>query len=87
MARNEYSAILVIGRLLRTKTSVRMWGDDDDDDDEGHTEGRKSLGVGIKATEGVRARNHQPLWVDESNFCAYAESKQTRMGVWRSGHS
>ena len=32
MARNGNRAILVIGRLLKTKTSVRTWGEYGDDD-------------------------------------------------------
>lgn len=56
MARNGDRAILVIGRLLKTKTSVRMWGEDDDNDDDAkrvHTEAWKSAGCRhtIKATE------------------------------------
>lgn len=35
MARNGDHAILVIGRLLKTKTSVRMWGEGDNDDASG----------------------------------------------------
>jgi hypothetical protein len=79
MARNGYRAILVIGRLLKTKISVRMWGEDDDDDAT-RAHGRTEIGRLQTYNQGyreIRARN-QPLWVDvdERSFCAYAESKQ-----------
>ena len=77
MARNGDRAILVIGRLLKTKTSVRMWGEDDDDDTT-RAHGRMEIGwlqTYNPGYRGVRARS-QPLCVDERNVCAYAESKQ-----------
>jgi hypothetical protein len=88
MARNGNRAILVIGRLLKTKTSVRTWGEYGDDDATEVQRKDESVGCGPynQGYSGIRARN-QPLWVDESFFCAYAESKSKRMGVQRSGHS
>jgi hypothetical protein len=80
MARDGDRAILVIGGLLKAKTSVRMWGedgDDDDDDDAARAHGRTEIGrlqTYNQGYRGIRARN-RPLWVDESNFSAYAESK------------
>jgi len=45
MARNGDSAILVIGRLLKTKTSVRMWEEDDDNDNDAtRAHGRTEIG-------------------------------------------
>lgn len=77
MARDGDRAILVIGGLLKAKTSVRMWGEGDDYDAT-RAHGRTEIGrlrTYNQGYRGIRARN-QPLWVDESNFCAYAESKQ-----------
>ena len=61
MARNGDRAILVIGRLLKTKTSVRMWGEDDDDDTT-RAHGRTEIGwlqTYNPGYRGVRARNQE----------------------------
>jgi hypothetical protein len=60
MARNGDRAILVIGRFLKTKTSVRMWGEDEDDDATG-AHGRAEIGWLQTYNQGYIPARNQPL--------------------------